>query len=92
MTIVGDPEISRLKTLGLIPSGAMSSDREAMMGDELISAGPDEPTEVFHRRLQRMAKERGIKMVEMGHASHDHVPKAAPPYLTASKPADVTLN
>ena len=93
LTIEGNPEVSRLRTLGLIPPDAMGSPRDAMMGHELISAEPSETTEAFHRRLRQIARERGIVMIEMGHESNNVVQEEAPPYFPGgARPADVTLN
>ena len=66
---------------------------EAMLGHEIISAEPTEPTEVFHRRLQRMAKERGIRVIELGSPSNNVPLKEAPPYFPGgARPADVAIN
>lgn len=93
VTICGDPEVSRLRTLGLIPPDAMGSPRDAMMGDELVVALDDETTAAFHRRLKQSAKEHGVMIIMLGHPSNNVPPKAAPPYIPASaRPAGVTLN
>ena len=40
LTIQGDPEVRRLQHFGLLPQGAMASDREAMIGHDYYAAGP----------------------------------------------------
>ena len=54
MTIIGDPEIVRLKWLGVLAPDAMASEREALIGDDdrYHVAAPDELTADFHRRLR----------------------------------------
>ena len=51
--MIGDPEIVRLKWLGVLPPDAMASEREALIGDNVhCVAAPDESTADFHRRLR----------------------------------------
>ena len=54
ITMIGDPEIVRLKWLGVLPADAMASEREALIGgnDSYHVAAPDESTEDFHKRLR----------------------------------------
>ena len=56
LTIEGNPEVSELSTLGLIPPDAMGSRRDAMIGDDYFVALDDESTETFHRRLKQIAR------------------------------------
>jgi hypothetical protein len=93
LTIEGNPEVSRLRTLGHIPPDAMGSDRDAMIGHELFVALDDETTGAFHRRLRQIAKERGVLMIELGHESNNVKLKEAPPYFSGgARPAGVTIN
>jgi hypothetical protein len=63
--IQNDPEVHQ--RLGRSLSG-----REAMIGSELFSAGPNESVKQFHRRLVQVARERivelerGIRTVSIG--------------------------
>jgi hypothetical protein len=53
ITMIGDPEIVRLKWMGVLPADAMASEREALIGDNVhCVAAPDESTEDFHKRLR----------------------------------------
>ena len=62
IAIAGDPEAVRLKFL--------FSDRQAMVGDDRFEALDGEETCAFHDRLQRIARERGAKTIELGHEAN----------------------
>ena len=63
ITMVGDPEIVRLKWLGVLPPDAMASEREALIGgdDSYHVAAPDEfdgglpPPHTRRRHRERQA-------------------------------------
>ena len=61
ITMIGDPEIVRLKWLGVLPLDAMASEREALVGgdDSYHVAAPDESTEDFHRRIRAIVIANG---------------------------------
>jgi hypothetical protein len=69
--MIGDPEVRRLQHFGLLPQGAMGSDREAMVGRDYYVAA-DETTKDFHARLEKIALERsvpgqGVFIISLGH-------------------------
>ena len=66
LTIIGNPEIQRLKDLGLLAVGAMGSSREAMIGNDHYVAAPDEATRSFHARLLKIAQRQGAFWVMLG--------------------------
>ena len=82
--IVGDPEIGRCKWQGRIPADAMASERECLIATEVFAAEPDEPTKAFHRRMCRIARERGVYVISLG----VEPPAPAPAYPAA--PIDQT--
>jgi hypothetical protein len=80
MTVVGDPEVRRLQHFGLLPQGAMASDRHAMVGTAYFEAAPSETTDAFHKRLKDIAKGRGSNMIMLGHPDTPLPLSEAPPY------------
>jgi hypothetical protein len=70
LTIEGNPEIGRLKWMGALPPGSMGSEREALIGHDVMSISPrddihfvaldTETTAEFHAPLKKIAKERGL--------------------------------
>jgi hypothetical protein len=53
ITMIGDPEIVRLKWLGALPADAMASEREALIGNDVYyRADENESTADFHKRLR----------------------------------------
>jgi hypothetical protein len=62
LTVEGNPEAVRLRCL--------YSNREALIGGDHFAALDGETTDDFHDRLRRVAKERGCKIIELGHSSN----------------------
>ena len=85
--IFGNPEVGRLQWRGRIPAGAMQSEREAVIGEELFEAEPGESVRHFHARICDIARERNISIVSIGSE-----PSPAPPPRPPGPPAGVTLN
>jgi hypothetical protein len=77
LMIFGDPEVGRLQWLGQIPAGAMTSERECVIGLTHYMADPDESTKVFHNRMCQTARDRGEYIVMVG---TDEPVREAPPY------------
>lgn len=80
ITIVGDPELARLKFIGQLAPLAMASNREAMVGGELFAALDGEPTAIFHKRMLGLAREKGKPWVFLGCPDNAVPPKGAPAY------------
>jgi hypothetical protein len=80
LIIEGDPELRRLQWLGKLPPGSMGSEREAMIGHDVLSISPrddihfvalqGETTAEFHARLKQIARERGLNLILLGHPSN----------------------
>ena len=79
LTIIGDPEIRRLKNKGLLAPMAMASNREAMVNGDLYAAEADESTKAFHARMLKIAEGRGAFWVCLGHPVNVEPMKEAPP-------------
>jgi hypothetical protein len=83
--LFNNPEVRRLQWLGQLPADAMMSERECMIATEVFAAEPGEPTEAFHARMCRTARERGVGLISMGYEP----PAPAPAYPAAPKPVPV---
>ena len=92
LTISGDPEIRKLKDLGKLAPGAMGSDREAMIGPDHFEAAPDEPTKAFHSRMLKIAGDRAVLWVDLGHPDNNKPMVKAPPYPPPRDGAKGILN
>jgi hypothetical protein len=92
ITMIGDPEIVRLKWLGVLPADAMASEREALIGDNVhCLAAPDESTADFHRRLRAIviAKGKPYSAILLGCPENGKPPMAGlppPPAPPSSSP------
>lgn len=76
------PEVRRLQWTGVLASDVMMSERECMIATEVFAAEPEEPTKDFHRRMCRIAGERGVMMISVGYEP----PAPAPAYPAALRP------
>ena len=85
--IFGNPEVGRLQYLGRIPAGVMTSEREAVIGEEHFEAEPGESVRHFHARICDIARERSVRIVSIGSE-----PSPAPPLRPPGRPDGVTLN
>ena len=78
MTIIGNPEIVRLKWLGVLAPDAMASEREALTGrdDRYHVAAPDELTADFHRRIRALviANAKPYPIIGLGCAQNGKPP------------------
>ena len=81
--IFGNPEVGRLQWIGRIPAGVMTSEREAVIGEEYFEAEPGEGVGHFHARICDIARERGVRIVSIG---------SAPPLRPPGRPDGVTIN
>jgi hypothetical protein len=79
--IIGDPEAVRL-----FPT-KMTSEREAVIGEEHFTAADDESLGQFHARICDIARERNTYIVSLGSE-----PSPAPPLRPPGRPDGVTLN
>jgi hypothetical protein len=57
--LIGDPEATKL-------GHDLTSERQAIIANELIEAEAQESTKQFHARLCRVARERGVTVVSVG--------------------------
>ena len=95
VTIVGDPEIVRLKWLGTLAPNAMASPREALLANNVYyAAAPDELTAGFHKRLRAIVIANSPRppypSIELGCEQNGKPPMAGlppPPAPPSSSPA-----
>ena len=78
--IEGSPEPNRVL-------GFKLTEKQAMIGTDLIEASPDETERAFERRLVKIACERGERIVSLGSE-----PSPAPPPNSPQRPDGATLN
>jgi hypothetical protein len=76
--IFGTPQVGRAQWLGRIPADVTISER-IVIGEEYFEATPDESVRHFHARICDIARERGVRIVDIGSA-----PSPAPQHYPAS--------
>jgi hypothetical protein len=79
LTIIGDPEVRKLRHEGRLGPFSMASPRHAMIGQDYYEAAADESVEAFHERLKQIARECGAFFINLGHPENAEPPAYPPP-------------